>query len=86
MFRIGGDEFIAIAVHDDYTLRYELLNGMRERMAELNANPDFSPIDRLSIASGMADCFEHMGDDYSAIFRRADTRMYENKRQMKGED
>ena len=86
VFRIGGDEFIAIAVHDDYTQRYELLNGMRDRMAELNANPDISPIDRLSVASGMADCFEHMGDDYSAIFRRADVRMYENKRQMKGED
>lgn len=86
VFRIGGDEFIAIAVHDDYTQRYELLSGMRDRMAELDANPDISPIDRLSVASGMADCFEHMGDDYSAIFRRADVRMYENKRQMKGED
>ena len=40
--------------------------------------------DRISVASGMADCCEHFGDDYSAIFRRADTRMYENKREMKG--
>ena len=85
VFRIGGDEFIAIAVHDDYAQRYECLTAMRERMAELDANPTISPIDRISVASGMADSLEHVGDDYSAIFRRADTRMYENKRKMKGD-
>ncbi len=85
VFRIGGDEFVAIAVHDDYTQRYELLNAMRERMAELAANSSISPIERISIASGMADCAEHLGEEYSAIYRRADTRMYETKRKMKGE-
>ena len=85
VFRIGGDEFIAIAVHDDYLQRYERLNEMRTHMEELHANPETSPIDRISVASGIADCNEHIGDDYSAIFRRADARMYENKKVMKGE-
>ena len=84
VFRIGGDEFVAIAVNDDYQHRYEFLTAMRERMAELKSDTSISPIDRISVASGMADCCEHFGDDYSAIFRRADTRMYENKREMKG--
>ena len=86
VFRTGGDEFVAIAVHDDYTQRYELLNAMRERMADLAANEAISPVERISVASGMADCLEHVGEEYSAVFRRADTRMYENKRKMKGEE
>lgn len=85
VFRIGGDEFVAIAVHDDYLHRYELLEEMRAHMEALHADPGTSVIDRISVASGIADCFEHVGDDYSAIFRRADTRMYENKKIMKGE-
>ncbi|MBR6020352.1 MAG: diguanylate cyclase [Lachnospiraceae bacterium] len=85
VFRIGGDEFVAIAVHDDYLHRFEYLNAMRERMEELRNDTTTSPIDRISVASGMADCFEHVGDDYSAIFRRADTRMYDNKRLMKAD-
>ena len=71
-------------MNDDYQHRYEFLTAMRERMAELKSDTSISPIDRISVASGMADCCEHFGDDYSAIFRRADTRMYENKREMKG--
>ena len=85
VFRIGGDEFVAIAVHDDYLHRYEYLNAMREKMAELQNDTTISTIDRISVASGMADCNEHVGDDYSAIFRRADTRMYDNKRLMKAD-
>ncbi len=85
VFRIGGDEFIAIAVHDDYLNRYERLSEMRTQMEEIHANPEATPIDRISVASGIADCNEHIGDDYSAIFRRADARMYENKKVMKGE-
>ena len=85
VFRIGGDEFVAIAVHDDYLHRYEYLNAMREKMDELRNDTSISPIDRISVASGMADCNEHVGDDYSAIFRRADTRMYDNKRLMKAD-
>ena len=85
VFRIGGDEFIAIAVHDDYLHRYELLQDMRSQMEALWANKDTAPVDRISVASGLADCSEHVGDDYAAIFRRADARMYDNKKLMKGE-
>ncbi len=84
VFRIGGDEFVAIAVHDDYTNRDTLLRTMREHMRSLDADTTLSPIDRISVASGISDCTETTGDDYSAVFRRADTRMYENKREMKG--
>jgi diguanylate cyclase (GGDEF)-like protein len=83
VFRIGGDEFIAIAVHDDYAQRYERLAEMRHQMEAIQADPESTPVDRISIASGLADCGEHVGDDYGAIFRRADTRMYENKKVMK---
>ena len=85
VFRIGGDEFVAIAVHDDFLHRYELLEEMRRHMEELRTNPATSMIDRISVASGLSDCCEHVGDDYSAVFRRADTRMYETKKVMKSE-
>ena len=83
VFRIGGDEFVAIAVHDDYLHRFELLKEMRDHMEALRTDPHKRMIDRISVASGLSDCCEHVGDDYSAIFRRADTRMYENKKVMK---
>ena len=53
-------------------------------METLQGDTTISPIDRISVASGLSDSNEHTGDDYSAVFRRADTRMYENKRKMKG--
>ncbi len=84
VFRIGGDEFVALAVHDDYTNREQLLTTLREHMAYINDHrEDYLPIERLSVASGMSDYGEHIGDDYAAVFRRADERMYQNKRQMK---
>jgi len=84
VFRIGGDEFVAIAVHDDYLNRYEYLTAMRNHMAMLDVDTGLSAIERISVASGLADSAEQEGEDYSSIFRRADTRMYENKRKMKG--
>ena len=84
VFRIGGDEFVALAMHDDFEHRHELLEFMRNRMIEIRDNGgDLPPIERLSVASGMSDYNEHVDDDYGAIFRRADERMYQNKRDMK---
>ncbi len=84
VFRIGGDEFVTIAVNDDFTERHQLLNEMKEHMAVLKSKGDSVPLtERISIASGMAEYDRTLDDDFSSIFKRADEIMYENKYRMK---
>ena len=70
-FRIGGDEFVAILINEDYTDREKLKETFRGGLGY-----DTSGM-TLSISFGMADCEE--ADTYEAVFRLADDRMYENK-------
>lgn len=84
VFRIGGDEFVAIIINDDYTNRHELLTEMKEHMATLKAKGEAVPLtERISIASGMAEYDRTLDNDFASIFKRADELMYENKYMMK---
>lgn len=79
VFRTGGDEFVVILYSSDYQNREKLIsefeNGMNYPV------PDISEI-VLSIAFGMAVSSE--GDsDYDSIFKLADERMYQKKKEMK---
>ena len=44
---------------------------------------DITELNRVSVASGMADYDEIENDDIDTLFKKADERMYENKRLMK---
>lgn len=82
VFRIGGDEFVAIAKRSDYESRHELLKEFRNKIEELQ-NSDVPKLKAVSIASGMAD-FEEISDGgFELLFQKADERMYINKREMK---
>ena len=82
VFRIGGDEFVAILDKDELSHQDVIMYRFDEEMAKTQANDQ--PWDRLSIAKGFAVCQnEDMSAD--AIFERADSAMYENKKKMKGE-
>lgn len=84
MFRIGGDEFVSIAINDDFKNRHELLRQMREHMDKLKEKGDSVPLtERISIASGMAEYDRTLDEDFASIFKRADEIMYENKYKMK---
>lgn len=81
-FRVGGDEFFVIL--DDKDLQAEYTRGLekfRELIAEYNKEEHPVP---LSIAHGVAeyDCAAQNPEDAE---RLADSRMYENKKQMKSE-
>ena len=74
VFRIGGDEFVAIADGADYKDADKLL----EQLKENNATPG-----AIVIAYGLA---RNEGDrNVAAVFARADALMYENKRMLKNQ-
>ncbi len=82
VFRIGGDEFVAIVKNSDYEKRYELLEEFKSEIERLSKD-DVPAMDRISVACGMADYDEIEDDDIETLFKKADDRMYENKRLMK---
>ena len=75
VFRIGGDEFVAIAQGMDYLRIEERLGRLRDHNAEALMS------DGIVIACGMAKC----EDDacVAAVFDRADHDMYQNKSRLK---
>ncbi len=81
VFRIGGDEFVAVLKGDDYNDRGELLDTFRSSMEEsLNSE---SLVERVSIACGMAVMVGDTPEALGETIRIADERMYMNKTMMK---
>ena len=75
VYRIGGDEFVAILRGSDYEERAALA----ERMEEINRNNKGTG--DVVIACGMADYAQ--GDRFERVFERADAAMYANKTALK---
>lgn len=82
VFRIGGDEFVAILAGEDYPNREALLEEMRRNMEDLK--DAMVPLEeRISIATGMAVYELNMGMTIAEVVKQADERMYDNKFLMK---
>ena len=79
VYRIGGDEFVAILRGQDYVRRDALAAEMARR------NEQVGP-DGVIIAVGMSDYRPGEDARFAEVFQRADARMYENKRLLKGAD
>jgi len=80
VYRIGGDEFVAILEGEDYKVRGRLL---AEFDAELK-HEYFMVGDKrvnVSIARGMA--VSGPGIDFAVLFKEADAAMYQNKAEIK---
>ena len=73
VFRMGGDEFAAILQGGDYEIREELVGRLQPSEAYGN----------VSIACGIAEYDPGTDKDLMSVLKRADARMYENKREMK---
>ena len=84
VFRIGGDEFIAILKDDDYDNRYKLVNDLKQKFMTSAGNKKEEPWNRYSAAVGMAE-YSSENTTVDLIFKQADRVMYENKKQMKKE-
>lgn len=81
VFRIGGDEFVAIVTNEDYDDREKLTRKFEEGMGYIIPG-DFSV--ELFISFGGA-VYGEDGTDYEELFRIADDRMYKKKKEMKME-
>ena len=79
VYRIGGDEFVAILEGADYQNREELISSF-EKQIEENSKQGL-----VTIAEGW-EFFDPKNDmNTRAVFERADEKMYERKKQMKQE-
>ena len=81
VFRIGGDEFIAILKSYDYAVRQKLVDQARQKFFETENDNSKEPWERYSVAIGMAEY--KAGDTVDTVFKRADEDMYQNKQNMK---
>ena len=77
VFRIGGDEFVAILQNQDYDNRDSILESINK---EIEGNIGSN---NVVISLGMA-VFEPGADQsFHEVFKRADKNMYERKEQLK---
>ena len=77
VYRVGGDEFVALLEGEDYILRHELLRAF-ERQMDVNLRSA-----RINIASGCADFDPAVDRSAHDVLERADANMYRRKKQMK---
>lgn len=82
VFRIGGDEFVAIVDGEDYETCAKKVEEFCEEMAESAKTGD---ITELSVACGAA-FYPAEAADFDSTFNLADERMYKNKIKLKNGD
>ena len=77
LYRIGGDEFALILNNSDYYIRdflYEKINLENQKNKSLN---------KVTVAVGMADYNKDTDSSLVDVFKKADDRMYEYKKEFK---
>lgn len=82
VFRIGGDEFVAVLQNGDYENRENLMQTFNNRAAEINTFAR-NPWDRISLAKGLAIYDSQRDADVDSVLHRADELMYVDKKRMK---
>ncbi len=82
VYRIGGDEFVAVLFGKDYENRKEICEKLKEDFRKSYEQDGLSPWLRYSAAVGMA---ESAADDNTTelVFKRADKSMYADKAKFK---
>ena len=79
VFRVGGDEFVAILRGADYDVREELMGVLGEHNERCKGKGP-----GMVIAAGLAVWDPAEDQSFADVFKRADAAMYEEKKRLKG--
>lgn len=85
VYRIGGDEFVVIVAGDKVSICRYFVNQFKAEMKRKNSNELLEPWEKVSAAVGVAVYQKDIDESADAVFKRADTQMYENKLAMKAQ-
>ncbi len=77
IFRIGGDEFVAVLEHTSQEEMERLFSLYNQALTQYNAAKDKEFDFDLSISAGFA--IYTPGEEFKAVFQKADGEMYRNK-------
>ena len=80
VYRVGGDEFLAVLQGHDYEQRDALMLQLKERRG--SDDKSLQPWENFSAACGIG--VYQLGDSVEQVFQNADEEMYRNKVEMKG--
>ena len=78
VFRIGGDEFVTVLEGEDYQNRHDLFASFNEQVEHNMRNGG------AVIAGGMEIYDPGCDRSFEEVFEKADVKMYERKKQLKG--
>lgn len=85
VYRIGGDEFVAVLENEAYKNRDELFDLLEEKFRDAQSDMSREIWERCSAAAGMAEYSAEGDSDVDQVYRRAEKIMIRNKRMMKNE-
>ena len=83
VFRVGGDEFVVIVENDDYEKAETLVTELRQEIDAIYGKESLEPWERVSAAIGWALYDPVLDNSIESVFKKADEKMYENKKNMK---
>ena len=83
VFRIGGDEFVVILTGDDFVSRMECFDNMEDEFDAAFSDESVEPYNRYSASFGMAEYKAGSDRTFYDVFKRADSSMYEFKKEFK---
>ncbi len=83
VFRVGGDEFIAVLEKSDLAEQEQLVSVLKLEMKKLADDPSLEPWEKVSAAVGIAVYDAALDRSAEDVFKRADAAMYADKQAMK---
>ncbi|MCR5834008.1 MAG: GGDEF domain-containing protein [Selenomonadaceae bacterium] len=85
VYRIGGDEFVAVLEDDKVDICKYFVAQIRLEMDRKKSNEGLAPWEKISAAVGVAFYEPETDKTAEEVFKRADAQMYENKLAMKAQ-